>query len=385
MARHLPSSLSAWRFCGAAAFIAASGMASLGCRKANEPILIGIAGPFNEARGRSMLLAARLAVQEINASNLLGGRQLALDSLDDSASSARAINVALQLRENPRVAAVVGHLTSGTTIAAADIYNGGRHPVVALSPSASNPDLSGIGPYTFRICATDLVHGNVLARFAVQELHARFAAIVYLNDDYGRGILGTFREEFVKMGGTIVSADPVLPSTTDLGPYLERMQRDGRAQVLMIAGDRVTGVAVLRQARARGIALPIIGGDGLAGIQTEGAIAEGVHITNNYLPDRPGEANDRFLRAYAAISGGLQPDHRGAGAYDAVHLIAEAIRDAGTNRTAIRDALARVGRDRPAYDGVTGRITFDEHGDVPNKTVLVGVVRAGKIVLAAEQ
>ena len=331
-----------------------------------------------------MLMAARLAVKEINDAGGVNGRLLALDSLDDSASTVRAIAVAQQLRDDPRVVAVIGHLTSATTIEAANIYNAGR-PVVAISPSASNPDLSGLGRYTFRVCATDLAHGAYLARFALQQLGARSAAVIYLNDDYGRGILGTFTDEFRRLGGTVVAEDPVLPSTADLGPYLEILQRDSRAEVLMIAGDRATGVAVLRQARARGITLPIIGGDGLAGIESEGALADGVHVTSNYLPDLPGERNARFLQAYAEISGGQQPDHRGAGAYDAVQVIAEAIRESGPNRRSIRDALARLGSDRPAYDGVTGRITFDENGDVPNKAVYAGVVRGGRLVLATGQ
>lgn len=385
LARQLPWSFPGRRSGLAALLIVACAVIPMGCRQSDDTIVIGIAGPFSEARGKSMLLAARLAVQEVNDSHILGNRTLVLDSLDDSASTSRAILVAQRLRDDPRVRAVVGHLTSGTTIAAADIYNSVT-PVVELSPSASSPDLSGKGPYTFRVCATDLVHGNVLARFAQQQLGARFASIVYLNDDYGRGILGTFREEFTKLGGTIVSADPVMPSTiADLGPYLERIQRDGRSQVIMIAGDRVTGVAVLRQARARGITLPLIGGDALTGIQSEGAIAEGVMITSNYLPDKPGETNATFLRSYAAMSGGQVPDHRGAGAYDAIHLIAQAIRDGGSSRREIRDALARIGQDRPPYEGVTGRVTFDANGDVPDKSVLVGVVRGGRIVLAAAQ
>lgn len=368
----------------AAVLLATSFVGLSGCGSSSQPILIGIAGPFSEARGRSMLLAARLAVQEVNASGELGSRTLALDSLDDSASTVRAIAVAQQLRDNPRVVAVVGHLTSGTTLAAADIYNNGRRPVVEISPSASAPDLSGIGPYTFRVCATDLVHGGVLARFAIQQLGARRAVVIYLNDDYGRGILTTFRDEYTRLGGTITEADPVLASTTDLGPYLDHILKNGGAQVLMIAGDRATAVTVLHQARAKGITLPIIGGDGLSGIQSEGAIAEGIHITSNYLPDQPGAANAAFLKAYAAVSSSA-PDHRGAGAYDAIHIIADAIRDAGTSRSAIRDALTRLGKDRPAYDGVTGRITFDARGDVPNKSVVVGVVRGGQIVMAGGQ
>ena len=354
------------------------------CRADSGAIRIGIAGPFSEPRGHSMLAAAQLAVKDINAAGGVRGRPLELVVEDDSANSTRAIVVAQTLRDDPRVVAVIGHLTSGTTLAAADIYNAGRDPVVNVSPSASNPDLSGIGPYTFRVCATDLAHGSTLAHFAYERLGARAAAVLYLNDDYGRGILATFTEEFQRLGGTITGQDPIVASA-DPGPYLARIQRDGRAQVLMVAGDRSSAAVILRVARAAGLGLPILGGDGLTGIQAEGAIAEGVYISSNYLPQRPGERNAAFLRAYAEANGGEQPDHRGAGAYDAVHLIADAIRAGGTRRAAIRDVLAQVGRSRPAYEGVTGRIAFDDNGDVPDKTVLVGVVRGGRIVLAEDR
>ena len=328
-----------------------------------------------------MQLAARLAVQELNSRGGVRGRELQLVEQDDSAQSARAIAVAVALRDNPDVVAVVGHLTSGTTIAAADIYNAGSSPVVELSPSASNPDVTGIGRYTFRVCATDLVHGVALARFAVRILGARNAAVLYQNDDYGRGILGTFVEEFRRLGGSVVERDPYLPSTADLSPYLERIQRAGRAQVLMIAGDRATATVILRQARGRGITLPVMGGDALTGIESEGPVAEGVYLTSNYLPDRPGAKNATFLRAYAGANSGEVPDHRGAGAYDAIYLIAEAIERGGPSRAAIRDALAAVDDAHP-FEGVTGRIAFDGRGDVPQKGVVMGVVRGGRIVPA---
>lgn len=366
----------------AATALAAATLLLGACRGGADTIVIGLAGPFSEARGHSMLLGARLAMNEINAAGGIRRRRLVLQVEDDSASNARAIATALKLRDDANVVAVVGHLTSGTTIAAADIYNSGANPVVEISPSASNPDLTGIGRFTFRVCATDLVHGTALARFAFQRLGARTAAVIYQNDDYGRGILGTFGEELRRLGGTIDEADPVLTGGAEIGPYLERIQRAARAQVLMLATDRVTGAAILRQARQRGITLPVLGGDALSGIQSEGSVAEGVYFSSNYLPNRPGEKNAAFLRAYGAANNGELPDHRGAAAYDAVHLIADAIRDAGTRRAAIRDALAAVGTSRPAYDGVTGRIAFDRRGDVSDKTVVIGVVRGGRIVPA---
>jgi len=332
-----------------------------------------------------MLAAAQLAVNEINTQRGgVRGRPLALVIADDSAQSARAIAIATSFRDGDSIVAVIGHLNSGPTIAAAGVYNSGARPVVAISPSASSPELSGVGPYTFRVCATDLVHGTVLARFVTQRLSAPNAAIIYQNDDYGRGILGTFADELRGLQGDVVVQDPVLGPTTDFLPFLERLQQQGRAQVIMAAGDRATGAAILRQARARGINLPLIGGDALTGIQSEGAIAEGVYLTSNYLPEQPGEVNAAFLQAYSAANEGALPDHRGAGAYDAVHLIAAAIEEAGTRRERIRDAIAAVGNSRPAYDGVTGRIAFDDRGDVRDKTVLVAVVRGGRITLATQ-
>jgi branched-chain amino acid transport system substrate-binding protein len=357
------------------AFLLAAALLA-GCRS-DAPVAIGIAGPFSEARGRAMLQASRLAVNEINAAGGVSGRPLELVVQDDSAQPARAIAIATAFRADRRIVAVIGHLTSATTIAAAGIYNDARDPLLAISPSASNPDLSGTGRFVFRACATDLAHGPALARYAFERLRATNAAVLFLNDEYGRGLAQSFAEEFQLLGGTIVAQDPVLPGV-DVTPFLERLAREGGAQVLVLAGDRATATAVLRAQRAQGLTLPVIGGDGLAGIEAEGGLAEGVVITTNYLPDLPSERNAAFLRAYAAAYPGEQPDHRGAGAYDAVHLVAAALREGGPRRAALRDAVART-----VYEGVTGRITFDERGDVPDKVVHVGVVRGGRLVAAA--
>jgi branched-chain amino acid transport system substrate-binding protein len=355
-----------------------------GCGQESGPVLIGLTGPLSEPRGRSMRLAAELAVREINAAGGVRGRPLELVLEDDSAQSARAIQVAQSFMDNPRVLAVVGHMTSGPAIAAASIYNSPPEPLVALTPSASNPDLTAAGDrYTFRLCATDLQHGPALARYAYGRLGARTAVVLYQNDDYGRGILSTFTAEFRRLGGRIDETDPYLSSETDVRAYLERIQRRARADVMMIAGDRASAVAILRRSRQRGLNLPVLGGDALSGIQAEGALSEGVLFSSNWLPDRPGEKNAVFLRDYAAAYDNELPDHRGAGAYDAVYLIARAIRERGARRDAIRDALAAL-REAGGFEGVTGRIAFDERGDVPDKDVDVAVVRGGRLVRAEQ-
>jgi branched-chain amino acid transport system substrate-binding protein len=356
---------------------------AVACSSGTGPVVIGLAGPFSQPRGAAMLLAAELAVSQINARGGVKGRLLALEAVDDSGSEDRAVRLAGRLAADPRVVAVIGHLSSGTSLAAARVYAAGARPVAMISPSASSPDLSGISPYVFRVCPSDLQHGAELARFARQALGARRAGIIYVNNDYGRGVRATFAAEFARLGGRVLEADPYVPATPSLEPYLSRMRRAGGVDVLLLAAERPGAELALREMRALGLAWPVLGGDALTGIETDGPLADGVRISSAYLPDRPGARNAAFVADYARAYGGWRPDHRGAGTYDIVFLLARAIAEAGADRRAIRDYLAGVGREHPPFDGVTGTIAFDARGDVPGKSVVIGVVRGGRLVTEA--
>ncbi len=354
----------------------------LACGPEPAPIRLGLAGPFEQPRGESMRLAAALAVREINDEGGIDGRPLELVVRDDGADAERAVAVARELVDDPTVVAVVGHLTSGTTLAAAATYGGRTTPLPVISPSASSPLLTDAGPWLFRVCPTDLVHGERLAAFAVDRLRARRAAVLYINDPYGRGVRGVFVEAFVGRGGRLVADDPYLDDLPSFAPYLERVRRLGGTDVVMIAGTRAGAERVLATLDSLGLTPAVVGGDGLAGIEAAGRAAEGVYVSTAYLPDRPGEHNATFLRAYRAATGDRLPDHRGAGAYDAVHLLARGLAAVGADRARLRDWLAGVGTTTPAFDGVTGRIAFDANGDVPDKDVVIGVVRGGRLVMA---
>ena len=355
-------------------------------RDGARPIVLGLAGPFSQPRGVSMRQAAELAVKEINARGGVRGRPLALRIMDDSGRADVAIRVAESLTDDPEVVAVIGHLTSGTSLAGARVYGAGRRPVVMISPSASSPDLSGVSPFVFRVCPTDLSHGAQLARYARQTLGARRAGIIYIDDDYGRGLRLSFAAEFRRLGGTIVEEDPSLTATASLEPYLTRMRQAGSVDVLILATERGGAELVLGDEVRLGLRWPTIGGDALTGIEANGPLAEGLRLSSAYLPDRPGERNAVFVAAYARAYEGQRPDHRGAGAYDIVQLLATRVFPAaGTDRGAVRDYLARIGGGLPGYDGVTGTIAFDGRGDVPAKPVVIGVVRGGRIVTEAAQ
>jgi branched-chain amino acid transport system substrate-binding protein len=352
------------------------------CSRPTGPIAIGLAGPFSQPRGASMLRAAQLAVNQTNARRGIRGRKLELRVVDDSGNEDAAVRVAEQLYADPAVVAVVGHLSSGTSLAAARVYGGGATPTAMISPSASSPDLAGINPYVFRVCPSDLQHGPQLARFAWQTLGARRAGIIYINSDYGRGVRRTFVAEFARLGGTVLEADPYTATTSSIEPYLSRMRRAG-ADVLLLATERPGAELALREMRALGLRWPVLGGDALTGIEADGSLAEGLRLSSAYLPDRSSERNVAFVADYARAFPGQRPDHRGAGAYDIVLLLARAIDRTGADRRAIRDYLARMGRGQPAYEGVTGTIAFDGNGDAAGKTVVIGIVRNGRLVTEA--
>jgi branched-chain amino acid transport system substrate-binding protein len=352
------------------------------CSRPSGPVEIGLAGPFSEPRGVSMRHGAELAVDQINARGGLRGRHVQLRIEDDSGSDDAAVRSAQALYDDADVVAVVGHLTSGASIAAAQVYGGGPDPVVMISPSASNPDLSGLSPYVFRLCPSDLTYDAALARFARQGMGARRAGIIFVSNGYGRGVRKTFATDFVKLGGTVVEEDPYIPSVLSLEPYLQRMRRAG-IDVLVLATERSGAELALRQMRSLGVHWLVLGGDALAGIEGAGALAEGVRLPSAYLSDAPGERNAAFVAEYGRAHPGEHPDHRGAAAYDAVNLIARAIQARGTDRRAVRDYIAQVGHGVPAIEGVTGTVRFDSAGDAPSRNVVIGVVRDGRLVTDA--
>ncbi|MEE9602069.1 MAG: ABC transporter substrate-binding protein [Thermoguttaceae bacterium] len=363
--------------------LAAAVVAVVGCSR-DGPILVGLAGPFSQDRAISMSRAAELAVREINGRGGIRGRPLQLVVLDDSANADVTLRVARELYDNSNVIAVVGHLTSSSTLAAAPVYGSGTNPIVQISPSASSPLITDAGPHTFRVCPSDLVHGFRLAEWARAQLGAERAAILYQNDDYGRGVRATFASSFLELGGSIVSEDPYVDEIPSFGPFLQRVRQRGGADVLLVAGTRASGSRIAATLDTVGISVRILAGDGLVGIgQT--TMAEGVVISTAYLPDRPGNRNSDFVRAYRAAYRNELPDYRGAGTYDILYLLAQAMETVGPNRGRIRDYLAQVGRDIEPFEGVTGPIAFDENGDVPEKDVVIGVISDGRLITAVGQ
>lgn len=356
---------------------------ALGCAEP-DPIYLGLAGPFTDPVGAPMQRAARLAVAHVNAAGGINGRPLALIELDDHGDPDSAIAVATVLRASPAVA-VIGHLWSTTTIAAAPVYGAAAVPLPIVTPSSSSPEVTWLGDHVFRVCPNDGAHGTALADWAHLTLAAERAGVLYYNDDYGRGVRRAFESRFVMRGGAIAGSFPYLDAGRDVAAYLDRLTLDDSLDAILLAGYPEDAVAVLGQLRRRGIMVPVLGGDALEGVEAAGPLTEGVLVSAAWFPDGRTAATREFLEAYAATYPDTPaPNQPAAATWDAVHLLAAVLRTTNGTRGTLRAALATVGTGLPSHAGVTGQIGFDEHGDLAQSRIAMTVVRDGRLVRAEQ-
>ncbi len=357
------------------------GMALLAssCRSSTEPIRIGLALTLSDAGVLPTRLGAELAAREINDSGGIDGRRVELVLANDFGDPDSAAALAVRLYDSD-VSAVIGGAYSSVTLAAAPVYNGGRRPLVQLSPSASSPQLSRAGDYTFRLCPSDLAYGAVLARFAIQRGYGR-AAMLYVNDGYGRGVRRSFEHEYARWGGELVEVDPFLERAPSVEAYLARIAREHVVDVLILMANQDEGLTVLRQIEASGLKLPVLASDGMTGAgRVAPGVMEGVFVSTAYIATDSREENRRFVADYQrAYSKAGLPDQGAAAGYDAVRLLASAARGVDS-RSQLRNRLAAVGTGVAAFDGVVGRVSFDSLGDVPTLAARMGVVRRGELV-----
>jgi len=345
-------------------------------------VTFALTGPLQQDYGIATRQGAELAVKEVNAAGGIDGRTLELLPRDDGADAHTAISIAAELVRNPQVVALAGPVNSGTTIASAAIYNGEsdsiRGTLPELATTATSPGVSRLGDWTFRVASSDSANAVALAAAARQR--AASVAVMYTNDDYGRGLAGAFRDALVKAGGSVAEYDPFSDSTADFSPYLRRMQLHA-VQLVFIAGLDVAAAKIIQQARGLGLQAQFIGGDGLVPLSTKGALYDGTLVGLLYHP-ASGERARAFAAAYRQAYG-KDPDPFAAAAYDAVSLLAAAARANGPTREGIQRYLKTLGQAGGAapYQGATGEIRFDEHGDPLEKAFAVGTIQNGTIQL----
>lgn len=346
-------------------FVALALFALSACSGGDSTYTLAAAGPWKLSHGKNTQAGIALALKEINGSGGINGHKLVIKDADDDADGAKAAQIAQRFVDDASISAVIGHVTSGAMVAAAKVYDG---HLPALATSASSPDLTGISPWAFRVISSDSANGVEMARFATRTGHKR-AAILYENDNYGRGLADAFRRNFA---GEIVSIDPIPAEAKNAEIYISYFKVK-QPDIVFIAGFEASGVALLTEAKRQGLKTDFMGGDGWTPLTAHAAIAEGAYVGAPFAPTDPRPDAQKFVAAFKAANGGTEPDGNAALGYDATKTLAAALAAVGPDRKRIRDWLANI--DRP-LDGVTGPIRFLPNGDPIGKTITMTRVRA---------
>jgi branched-chain amino acid transport system substrate-binding protein len=344
-------------------------------KKNPGPVSFGIAAAWNGANG------ARLAVEQINAAGGINGRELKLDIADngDAASAEPSIAIAMQYLDAPQILAVIGHPNSPATLASSQLYNE-RH-LVQLVPNATSPLLTDAGPWTFRICMSDVLQGKQLAEYAVRQMGAHKIAILFVNDDYGKGLKDVFYDRAVELGASISMVAPY-DSGPEFDPILDYMKQTN-PDFLFLALRTGPLMTVGHWLQQRNFHPKLLAGDSVNRWQLQSndqgmRDLEGMRHTLFFSPLRNDAKVQEFVRAYQQKFNQL-PDDEAALNYDAVFLLKRATEMGGATREGIRDYLDTVGTTSPPFEGVAGRVIFDRNGD-SDKPLQLAVIKNGKLI-----
>ena len=312
-----------------------------------------------------------MAIDEVNAAGGVLGRQVRVIVEDDQGRPEEAQTVVTKLITSDQVVAILGEVASSRSLAAAPVAQANQIPMI--SPSSTNPDVTAVGDYIFRVCFIDPFQGMVMAKFATTTLGVRNVAILRdIKNDYSVGLADVFAQNIASMGGSIVADESYSEGDTDFSAQLTSI-RARNPQAIFIPGYYTEVGLIARQARQLGLNVPLLGGDGWDSprlTEIGGPALNDSYFSNHYSAQDTSSAVQTFVSTYTARFGEA-PDGLAALAYDAAKILFAAMERAGTtDGPAVRDAIAQT-RDFP---GVTGRITIDAERNAVKPAVVLRVV-----------
>jgi branched-chain amino acid transport system substrate-binding protein len=344
---------------------------------AADVVLLGEVGSLTgseAAFGISTRNGVELALEEVNAAGGVLGKKVAVRVYDDQSKPEEAASATKRLITQDRVVAVLGEVASSNSLAMAPIAQEAKVPMV--SPSSTNPKVTQVGDYIFRVCFIDPFQGFVMAKYAHDELkYNRVAILTDKKSAYSEGLTEVFQRKFTEMGGKVVGVEAYAKGDTDFRAQLTNIKKL-KVEGLYVPGYYEDVGKIAEQSKELGLKVVMMGGDGWDSaklFELGGQAVEGSFVSNHYSAEDPSPRTQAFIKTYQAKYGAV-PDSLAALGYDSARVVLDAIKRAGkTDGPALRDAIAST-RDFP---GVAGTITLDEHRN-PVKPAVVLKVEGGK-------
>ncbi|MCD4743718.1 MAG: ABC transporter substrate-binding protein [Desulfobacteraceae bacterium] len=361
-----------------------------GCGDRETVIKVGINAPLTgdiPKVGEGTKYAAQMWLEDIEKAGGLevGGKKYKVELVieDNESKSDSAVKANTKMITQDDVLVIVGPQSSAQAVPAGEVAN--NYKTTMISPWSTNPATTLDRPYVFRGCFLDPFQGPVVANFIIEEFGFTKAAVLYdVASDYPKGLAEVFKAAWEKKNGagSIVAYESFTTKDTDFSSQLTKIKRSG-AQVLFTPQYYNEVPLIVKQAKDLGWTGPIVGSDSWGSAETVELCGEpcyGQFFSSHYAAAGAKGATKEFIDRYNKAHGYI-PDDVAALTWDALRLAQQAIENAGeltgkieTDRTAVRDALAKV----KDFAGITGNMTFTEEGDPIKCAVIVKINDKGE-------
>ena len=344
-------------------------------------VKIGHVGPTSGAiahLGKDNENGARMAIEELNAAGLtIGGAKAKFELLaEDDAADPKQGTAAAQKLVDAKVNGVIGHLNSGTTIPASQLYNDAGIP--QISPSATNPKYTRQGfPGAFRVVADDVHLGGTLGKYAIETLKAKNVAVIDDRTAYGQGVADEFEKGVKAAGGSVVGREFTNDKATDFNAILTTL-KSKKPDVVFFGGMDAVAGPMLKQMKQLGIKAKFMGGDGICTSELPKLAGDGISDEQVYCAEAGGVEGeqkagmDKF-RADFKTKFNADVQVYAPYVYDAVKVMANAMVTAGSADPKVYLPALKATN----YNGVTGKIEFDEKGDIKNGALTLMTYKGG--------
>ncbi|CAL9310964.1 branched-chain amino acid ABC transporter substrate-binding protein [Streptomyces sp. R02] len=357
-------------------------------------VVIGVDAPLTgdlSALGLGIKNSVDLATKIANKEKYVEGVTFKIEALDDQGQASVGQQNATKLVANKDVLGVVGPLNSSVGESMQKVFDTAK--LVEVSPANTNPALTqGVNwqtkkerPYKsyFRTATTDAIQGPFAAQYVFNEAKKKKVFVIDDKKTYGAGLAATFTAEFKELGGQVVGTEHINPESKDFSAVATKVKNSG-ADVVYYGGEYPQAGPLSKQIKEAGAKIPLVGGDGIYSadfIKLSGAAGVGDLATSVGAPVESLPSAKEFVENYKAEGYKEAYEAYGGYSYDSAWAIIEAVKKVVEDndgklpddaRAKVVDAMQNV-----SFDGVTGKVSFDEFGDATNKQLTVYTVKGG--------
>jgi branched-chain amino acid transport system substrate-binding protein len=359
------------------------------CSKTDsDTIKIGVIAELTgdiPAVGASCKNAAEMAVQEVNDAGgiMLGDKHCKVELIieDNAGKADQSASSAQKLITQQNVTAIVGPNASRYALPAAEIAESGKTLLItpwSTAPRTTLDSRTGLSKkYVFRSCFIDPFQGRVVAKFVLDNLKLKKAAVLYdVASEYNKGIAEFFKGVYEQNGGKVVAFETYTTGDKDFSSQLTKI-KEAVPEIIFLPNYYSEVPLQIQQAKRLGINVPFIGSDSWGSEELLKLCNEDCneyYFSTHYAADAATEATKKFIAGYKTRYG-TTPDDVAALTYDSFGLLWQALKTAGKNdRQAVRDAMAKI----PQYEGVTGSMQFKEGSGDPIKSAVILKIKEGR-------